>query len=94
MIPQVPTPEWAIECFDRVVRCDDPEIIDALLELLAGIAPDGDWDHADENKPYKYDAAWAAIQYGFRKTIHCEEACREHLRANGLEDHRSSRLAS
>lgn len=98
MIPQYPSPEWALDRFNRIVKSGDPDSIDALIELLAGLAPDRDIDRPDEYKRYKYDAAWAAIYYGFTKTTHCESACREYL---GIEEpatelvfHRSAHLTS
>lgn len=73
MNPHAPTPEWAIASVDRITASGDPDQLDALLMLLAGIAP------TEEQDRYKCDAAWAAIEYGYTKTQDCANACRRYL---------------
>lgn len=73
MIPERPSPEWAINCLDRILTTDDPDVLEAVLELLAGLVPT-----ETENK-YKYDAACAAIDYGYSKTEHCRRSGRQYL---------------
>jgi hypothetical protein len=72
MTPQHPTPEWAIECFDKIIKTDDEDALVALLELLAGLLP----AKADR---YKYDASLTVIDYGYTKSQHCRDAGREFL---------------
>jgi hypothetical protein len=73
MIPHAPTPDWAKSRIDLIVPRDDPKALDALLELLAAIAPT-----QDEEK-YKHEIAWAAIAHGYKKTQDCYEACQRYL---------------
>lgn len=72
MIPQLATitPDWAISCMERITKYDDPDLLDAVLELLAGLS---------DFQGHKGDAAQAALDYGYRKTPDCDEHCREYL---------------
>lgn len=73
MPSHLPTPEWAEVCIDRIVKNDDPDQLDALLELLAAIAP------TKKEEKYKNEIAWAAIDYGYKKTDDCRKSCRKYL---------------
>ena len=73
MIPHSPTPDWGKSQFDKIVKCDDPEALQALLELLAVIAP------TEQEEKYKYEIAWAVIQHGYRRTADCDKSCRRYL---------------
>jgi hypothetical protein len=70
---QSPSPEWAVALMDKIIPTDDQEALQALLELLAGIAP------TSEEEKYKHDAALAAIDYGYRKTVDCDNACARYV---------------
>jgi hypothetical protein len=61
MIPQSPTPERAIHCMSRILKYDDPDVVDAVMELLASVAA------SKEGDKFRYEAAWAAIDYAFTK---------------------------
>lgn len=70
MHPHPLTPEWAISCMQRITKYDDPDLLDAALELLAGTCDlTGD----------KGDCAQAALDYGYRQTVDCEKHCHEYL---------------
>lgn len=73
MIPLHPTPEWAVSCIDRIAKYDDPDLLDAVLELLATVSSD------KESDKFKYEAAWAAIDYGFTKTAGVRKAAQVYL---------------
>lgn len=73
MSSHLPSPEWAESCIDRIIKSDDPDQLDALLELLAAIAP------TFNEEKYKHDLAWAAIDYGYRQTDDCRKSCRRYL---------------
>lgn len=71
------TPDWAESCIDRILTGDDPDQLNALLELLAAIAP------TFTEEKYKHEIAWAAIHYGYKKTEHCRDSCRRYVRKGG-----------
>lgn len=73
MVPHTPTPEWAIYCMNRITKGYDPDSLDALLDLLAAIAPT-----IDEEK-YKHAVAWAAIRHGYKQTEDCDKSCLRYL---------------
>lgn len=73
MIPHAPTPDWAKRCVDRIVKTDDPDMLDALMELLAAVAP------TEDEEKYKSEVAWAAIDHAFTMSEHCRRSCRQHL---------------
>jgi len=73
MIPQSPTSDWAKSRIDVIVPRDDPEALDALLELLAAVAP------TQEEEKYKHELAWAAIDHGYKRTKDCCDSCRRYL---------------
>lgn len=62
MIPHAPTPEWAVSKMKVVTRYGDPELIEAVMELVATVAAD------KESDKFKNEAAWAAIDHGFSKS--------------------------
>lgn len=70
MIPQATTPDWAIQRMKIITKYDDPELLDAALELLAALSDD---------RGQKGDAARAALDYGYRKTADCDRRCQEYL---------------
>jgi hypothetical protein len=73
MMPHTPTPDWAISCMERIMKSDDPDQLDALLELLAAIAP------TEGEEKYKHEIAWAAIDHGYKRTEHCRKSGRRYL---------------
>lgn len=73
MLPRITNPEWATLCFDLIVPDDDPKRVDALIHLIAGLAP------SEEENRQKSEVAWALIEYGFRKLPECGIAARKHL---------------
>ena len=72
-VPRIPTTEWAVACFERIYKDDDPEQLDALLELLGGLCP------TLEEAKHKHDVTWDVIEYGYRKTPDCDLAARRYL---------------
>jgi hypothetical protein len=58
---------------EHVSKYDDPELMDAVLHLVAGVAADKDSDK------FKHEAAWAAIDYGFTKTAGLRKAAQDYL---------------
>lgn len=74
MVPQSPTPDWAVEKFRKVIDdIDDPEVLDAALELLAALAP------TKEQDKFKHEAAWAAITDGYSRTADVRVAAERYL---------------
>ena len=74
MASQLPTPEWAESQMDRIRYGDPEERLDAVLALLAAVAP------TLKEQKYKHEIAWAAIDYGYKHTKDCRQACRRYLR--------------
>ena len=70
MKPHSTTPDWAISCMKRINKHDDQDVLDAALELVAGV-----YDSTGD----KGDAAQAALDYGYRQTTDCEKHCMEYL---------------
>jgi len=64
------TPDCAVSCMKRIIKYDDPDLLDAALELIAGVS-----DFTGE----KGDCAQAALDYGYRQTEDCERHCQEYL---------------
>jgi hypothetical protein len=58
---------------DRIMKTDDPDMLDALLELLAVVAP------TEEEEKYKHEMAWAAIDHGYKRTDDCRKSGRRYL---------------
>jgi hypothetical protein len=73
MMPHSPTPDWARSRIDLIVPSDDPRALDALLELLAAIAP------TVEEEKYKNELACAAIDHGYKRTEDCRLSGRRYL---------------
>jgi hypothetical protein len=74
MIPQSPTPEWAVSTVRKYIDdIDEPEALYAALELLAAVAPSKDQDK------FKHEAAWAAIEYGYKRTSDVRVAAKRYL---------------
>ena len=73
MASQIPTPEWAESKIDQIRNGNPEEQLDAVLELLAAIAP------THKEQKYKHEIAWAAIDYGYTKTDDCRKSCRRYL---------------
>jgi hypothetical protein len=70
MNPRSLTPDWAVSCMMRITKYDDPDLLDAVLELIAGTS-----DFSGD----KGDCARAALDYGYRLTADCEKHCVEYL---------------
>lgn len=73
MVPHTPTPAWIESCMDRITKGYDPDALDALLDLLATIAP------TEDEEKYKHELAWIAIQHGYRQTEDCSKSCYRYL---------------
>jgi len=73
MIPQNPSPAWAEECIDRIIKGHDPDQIDALMGLLAVVSP------TETEEKYKHEIAWAAISHAYKHTDDFYESCRRHV---------------
>lgn len=52
---------------------EDPEVIDAIIGLLAALTP------TEEQDKFKHEAAWAAIVHGYKKTRDVHDAARRYL---------------
>lgn len=82
MLPLKPTPDWAISCMKRITKFEDPEVLQAALELvtvLGGLNVDEDGRADPVSVGIRADAAQAAVDFGYRKTEHCDQGCREYL---------------
>lgn len=82
MIPHKPTPDWAVSCMKRITKFDDPEVLQAALELvtaLGGLHLEEDERIHPMSVGVRADAAQAAVDFGYRKTEHCDQSCREYL---------------
>lgn len=74
MTSHSPTPDWAVSKIKTALdNSDEPEGLDAILELLAAVAP------TQEQDKFKYEAAWAAIEYGYKRTSDVKLAARKYL---------------
>lgn len=79
-IPHSPTPEWAVSCMERIVKLDDPDVLDAVLDLLVGVSGLNDKERLQPaHLAIRDDAAMAAIDFGYRRTETCERHCHEDL---------------
>lgn len=76
-LPQIPTSEWAIACFDRIYTGGNPDQLDAILELLGGLLP------TQEESKHKHEVTWDVIDYAYGKTSDREEAARRYLGLTG-----------
>lgn len=72
-IPKDPTPEWAIECMQVVSEFGDPDLLDAVMSLVCGVAP------SQKQDKFKHAAAWAAIDYGFARSPELRKAAERYL---------------
>lgn len=82
MSPHDPTPDWAISCMERITKFDDPDLLDAVLDLVVGVSGLNlsDRNRFDpENIRLRQDAAMAAVDIGYRKTAHCQRGEEEYL---------------
>lgn len=70
MSPHLLTPERAESCMKRITKYDDPDVLDAALELIAGTS---------DFSGNKGDCARAALDYGYRQTEDCAKHCEEYL---------------
>ena len=74
MVPQSPTPEWAVSTVREYIDdIDDPRALDVALAILAAVAP------TKEQDKFKHEAAWAAIIYGYKRTADVREAAKRYL---------------
>lgn len=69
-MPQELSPDWAVSCMERINKFDDPDVLDAVMELVNGV-------HCERGN--KGDAAQAALRWAYQQTPHCAERCREYL---------------
>lgn len=80
MCPHKPTPDWAISCMERITKFDDPDLLDAVLDLVVGIAGLNDQERGlPAHVAVRDDAARAAIEFGYRKTADCDRSCDQYL---------------
>lgn len=76
----LPTPEWAIARIEIVTKFDDPEVLEAALELLVALTGLNDRDrHLPDHVANRDDAARAAIDFAYRRTPTCGRHCEEDL---------------
>lgn len=65
---------------ERITKFDDPDLLDAVLELVVGVTGLND---RERERPARIavrdDAARAAIEFGYRKTADCDKHCDEYL---------------
>lgn len=74
MTSHAPTPDWVVEQLDLIFQyAEDPEVVDALIRLLAALAP------SEEQDKFKHEAAWAGIVHGYKKTPDVHDAARRYL---------------
>lgn len=82
MLPHKPTPDWAVSLMKRITKFDDPEVLQAALELVTVL---GGLNLQEEERVnpvsvgVRADAAQAAVDFGYRKTEHCDQCCKEYL---------------
>lgn len=80
MTPLSPTPDWAVSRFEIVAKFDDPEVLQAALELLVVLTGLNDKDrHLPDHVAIRDDATRAAIDFGYRRTPICANHCEEDL---------------
>lgn len=75
-----PTPDWAISCMERITKFDDPDVLEAALELVVGLSGLNDTARAaPSHTAAREDSARAALDFGYRRTVDCERHCEEYL---------------
>ena len=82
MSPHSPTPDWAQSCMRRITKFDDPDLLDAVLDLVVGLSGlnVSDQERASfEHLALRTDAAQAALDFGYRQTGHCQRGEEEYL---------------
>lgn len=70
MTPHSLSPDWAVSRMEIITKYDDPILLDAVMELLAGVY---------DTRGDKGDCAQAALEYGYRKTADCQKHCDDYL---------------
>lgn len=80
MASHAPTPDRAVILMERITKFDDPELLEAVLELVTVVSG---LDDGERRKPghaaKREDAARAALDFGYRKTVDCDRHCEEYL---------------
>lgn len=82
MTPHLPTPDWAVSLMKRITKYDDPDVLDAALEIVTvlGGLNIGEEERIDKRSvDMRADAAQAAVDFGYRKTEDCENHCKQYL---------------
>lgn len=80
MVPHTPSPDWAISCMERISKFDDPDVLEAALELVVGLTGLNDKERdLPDHLAIRDDAARAAADFGYRKTSDCDRHCEEYL---------------
>jgi hypothetical protein len=75
-----PTPDWAESCMKRIMKFDDPDVLDAAIEIVVGLTGLNDPKRADASRiALRDDAARAAVHFGYRQTQECYRHCEEDL---------------
>lgn len=75
-IPRSPTPDWAVSKIKTLIEnCDEPEALEAALELVAAVCC------AEDQDKFKHEAAWAALNYGYCLTDDCKQSSRRYFTA-------------
>jgi len=78
--PTHPTPDWAVSCMKRIMKFDDPDLLDATLDLVVGLTGLNDVDRGEPSHvAVRDDAARAAVHFGYRQTEDCYRHCEEDL---------------
>jgi hypothetical protein len=63
-----------------ITKFDDPELLDAALELLTGVSGLQDKERNDPlHAALRDDCVRAALDFGYRKTLDCDRHCEEYL---------------
>lgn len=80
MAPQSLTPDRAISLMRIANKYDDPELLDAVLELVTGSSGLNDKERCDpRHVAQRHDFARAALDFGYRQTTDCNQHCEEYL---------------
>lgn len=65
---------------ERILKFDDPEVLDAVLDLLIGVSGLNDKERSvPSHIAIREDSVRAAVEFGYRKTEDCEHHCLEYL---------------
>jgi hypothetical protein len=64
----------------RIMKFDDPDLLDAALDLVVGLSGLNDPDRSNPSHiALRDDAARAAVHFGYQQTEKCYRHCEEDL---------------